>query len=159
MYDITQFKKFKKSLKTPFPPLSHPKIHSCVDPVNFLLAAEMTHPETDKGRKDLLLSLWLPGDKHWPYIYCLLACHHLSDPLPASPHLGICSHVREVGIISLQRRWRFLELCGTVQSYAAWRGCHPRGRELPWEEGGDRCGKHGHGVCHSLPVAASTTIT
>lgn len=41
VYDITQFKKLKKESED-----THPKIYGCVDPVNFLLAAEMKHPES-----------------------------------------------------------------------------------------------------------------
>lgn len=41
----------------------------------------------DKGRKDLLMPHWLPSDKNWHCIY--IGCHHLAEPLPVSPHLGI----------------------------------------------------------------------
>lgn len=39
-----------------------------------------------KGRKDLLMPHWLPSDENWPCIY--IGGHHLSEPLPVSPHLG-----------------------------------------------------------------------
>lgn len=59
------------------------------------------------GRTYLCPTHWLPGDKDWPCIY--IGYHRLPDSLPMSPHLGICSHGREAGIISQQRKLRFPE--------------------------------------------------
>lgn len=100
------------------------------------------------------MSPWLPDDKLWP---ALTSMSPLLDPLPMSPHLGIGSHVREAGTVSQQRRSRVPEQRGTVQGHAAWRPCHLKGREQPWEEGGDRCRRGGPGELATAFQGATST--